>query len=55
MSGAFASEPVPRLLGPWPSDISLLIVHGLALLVVVILYISFEKNARDWSVNNDED
>jgi membrane protease YdiL (CAAX protease family) len=28
----------PRLLGPWPSDSSLLIVHSLILVIVVILY-----------------
>ena len=28
----------PRLLGPWPSDSSLLIVNGLVLIIVVLLY-----------------
>jgi membrane protease YdiL (CAAX protease family) len=36
----------PRLLGPWPSDISLLIVNGFILVVVVILYLRVVKVAR---------
>lgn len=33
----------PRLLGPWPSDISLLIVNGLVLVIVLILYLRVVK------------
>jgi membrane protease YdiL (CAAX protease family) len=36
----------PRLLGPWPSDTSLLIVNGLNLVIVVILYLWVVKVAR---------
>jgi membrane protease YdiL (CAAX protease family) len=45
---------VPRLLGTWPSDISLLIVHSLALAVTVILYLRFVKVARARMANNDQ-
>ncbi len=42
----------PRLLGTWPSDISLLIVHSLALAITVILYLRFGKVARARMANN---
>jgi membrane protease YdiL (CAAX protease family) len=36
----------PRLLGPWPSDSSLLIVHGLFLTIAIILYRRVLRTAR---------
>lgn len=44
----------PRLLGPWPSDISLLIVHSLALAIAVILYLRVAKVARARMTNNEQ-
>ena len=46
--GAFhtALNLAPRLFGPWPSDISLLIGHSLALLIAGILYLCVVKGAR---------
>jgi membrane protease YdiL (CAAX protease family) len=36
----------PRLLGSWPSDISLLIINSLSLEITIILYLRIVKNAR---------
>jgi len=36
----------PRVLGPWPSDVSLLTVNGLALVIAVVLYARHAKAGR---------
>jgi membrane protease YdiL (CAAX protease family) len=43
----------PRLLGIWPTDTSLLIVHSLALVIVIVLYLCFAEAARARSKNSE--